>query len=255
MIFISNVVFRRQFVDSPWERYTDAGTEAYQQRQYAEAEKQFLAALQEAQKLGPEDPRVGTSLNNLGVLYKTQGKYAEAEPLYQRALAIREKTLGPDNPNLIVNLNNLAMLYEAQGKYAEAEPLYQRALAIDEKAVTLDGLGLVPDLNNLAVLYDAQGKYAEAEALYQRALAILEKRLGPGNANVAERFRKRIYAEAEAQYKRALAIREKALGPDDPLVAQSLENYAALLRKIGGREEEAAKMEARAKAIRAKHAQ
>ncbi len=62
------------------------------------------------------------------------------------------------------------------------------------------------------------------------------------------------YAEAEPLYKRSLAIREKALGPQHPDVAQSLENYAALLRNMN-REDEVAKMEARAKAIRAKHAQ
>ncbi|MCH7540299.1 MAG: tetratricopeptide repeat protein, partial [Proteobacteria bacterium] len=54
-------------------------------------------------------------------------------------------------------------------------------------------------------------------------------------------------------YKRSLAIWEKALGPDHPDVATSLENYAALLRKTG-RGTEATEMEARAKAIRAKHA-
>ncbi len=46
----------------------------------------------------------------------------------------------------------------------------------------------------------------------------------------------------------------KALGPDHPDVAQSLENYAALLRETG-RSAEAKEMEARAKAIRAKHAE
>jgi len=46
---------------------------------------------------------------------------------------------------------------------------------------------------------------------------------------------------------------EKALGPEHPNVAQSLENYAVLLRTMG-RSAEAAEMEARAKAIRAKGA-
>ncbi len=46
---------------------------------------------------------------------------------------------------------------------------------------------------------------------------------------------------------------EKALGPKHPDVAQSLENYAALLRK-NGRTAEADKMAARAKAIRVKRA-
>jgi tetratricopeptide (TPR) repeat protein len=59
----------------------------------------------------------------------------QAEPLYQRALAIREKMLGPDHPHTAQSLNNLALLYHSQGKYEQAEPLYQRALAIDEKAL------------------------------------------------------------------------------------------------------------------------
>ena len=59
-------------------------------------------------------------------------------------------------------------------------------------------------------------------------------------------------AEAEPLYKRALAVREKALGPDHPDVANSLENYAALLRETG-RGAEANKMEARAEAMQAKH--
>jgi len=53
-------------------------------------------------------------------------------------------------------------------------------------------------------------------------------------------------------YRRSLTIWEKALGPEHPNVAQSLDNYAALLRETG-RADEAAEMEARAKAIRAKY--
>jgi hypothetical protein len=44
---------------------------------------------------------------------------------------------------------------------------------------------------------------------------------------------------------------EKALGPEHPDVAKSLWNYAALLRQTA-RADEAERMEARAKAIRAK---
>ena len=55
-------------------------------------------------------------------------------------------------------------------------------------------------------------------------------------------------------YRRSLAIMEKALGPEHPHVAQSLKNYAGLLRDTG-RGELATMMELRAKAIRAKHAQ
>ncbi len=62
------------------------------------------------------------------------------------------------------------------------------------------------------------------------------------------------YTDAEPLHKRSLAIREKTLGPEHPDVATSLENYAALLRQTG-RSNEAAELETRVKAIRAKHAE
>ena len=63
-------------------------------------------------------------------MYESQGKYEEAEPLYQRSLGIRETKLGKDHPNVASSLNNLAGLYESQGKYEEAESLYKRSLGI-----------------------------------------------------------------------------------------------------------------------------
>ncbi len=65
----------------PWETYMAAGDKAYQQGNYPEAEKQLEAALKEAEGFGPQDPRLGRSLNDLAVVYQTQGKYAVAEPL------------------------------------------------------------------------------------------------------------------------------------------------------------------------------
>jgi tetratricopeptide (TPR) repeat protein len=85
---------------------------------------------------------VSQILNNLALVYERQGKYGEAEGLYQRALAIREKALGRDHPDVAQTLHNLANVYLSQGKYGEAEGLYQRALAIREKALGRDHLEL-----------------------------------------------------------------------------------------------------------------
>ena len=52
---------------------------------------------------------MANSLNSLAGLYDTQGKYAEAEPLYRRALAIAEKALGPEHPDLATDLQNYAV--------------------------------------------------------------------------------------------------------------------------------------------------
>ena len=42
------------------------------------------------QLLGPDHPEVANSVNNFAALYDSQGRYDDAEPLYKRALAIRE---------------------------------------------------------------------------------------------------------------------------------------------------------------------
>ena len=118
-----------------WEKVHAMASEAFQQGRYEEAEKRWASALRKAEKFEPEDPRLATSLDRLAFFYGTQLKYVEAEPLYQRLLALREKVLGPIHPDVAATLGSLAKLYQAQGRYAEAEPLYKRALAIDEKVL------------------------------------------------------------------------------------------------------------------------
>ena len=130
----------------------------------------------------PTWPRV---LNNLASLYEIQSRYAQAEPLYKRALAIDEKAYGADHPEVATDLNRLASLYKNQSRYGEAEPLYKRALAIREKAYGAKHPEVAKGLNSLAALYDTQGNYAQAEPLYRRALAIREKALGPDHPDVA----------------------------------------------------------------------
>jgi tetratricopeptide (TPR) repeat protein len=147
----------------------------------------FQQAVTISRKSGDADQNsLATSLNNLAGLYESQGKWAEAEPLYDEALAIC-RTLFGERPNndLATSLNNLAGLYRSQGKWAEAEPLYDEALAICR---TLFGErpnnDLASSLNNLAGLYESQGKWAEAEPLYDQALAMLEHILAPNHPNI-----------------------------------------------------------------------
>ena len=155
-----------------WESYYEAGLEALEQARYAEAEDLFLAALEEAEKFGEQDPRLAMSLNNLALLYEDQGKNAEAGPLHERALVIYEKALGPEHPLVATSLNNLAELYRTQGKYAEAEPLYQRSLAIAEKALGPEHPYVATVLENYADLLRKTDQNAEAEKLEERARAI-----------------------------------------------------------------------------------
>ncbi len=87
--------------------------------------------------------------------------------------------------------------------------------------------------NNLAGLYYNQGQYAQAELYLLRAMSSLEMALG---------------------LEHLLPLLEMDLGPEHLNVAKVLENYIALLRKMN-RDAEAEELEARAKAIRANHAE
>jgi tetratricopeptide (TPR) repeat protein len=168
-------------------------------------------------------------------LYK-QGRYADAEPYFQEALAIQEKALGPDDPDVAASLNNLAGVYREEGRYGEAEPLYRHALAIREKLLGRDNPTLASNLNNLAVLFSNEGRFRDAEPLFRRALALKEKASGPEDPdvartlnNLAQLYRVQgLYAQAEPLCKRGLAILEKVLGPHHPDVATSLNNLAQL---------------------------
>jgi tetratricopeptide (TPR) repeat protein len=73
---------------------------------------------------------VALSLNNLAGMYRDQGKYPYAEPLFKKALAISEKTLGLDHPNVATGLENLAQIYRDIGHPSKAESLAKRAAAI-----------------------------------------------------------------------------------------------------------------------------
>ena len=119
--------------ETRWDSIMADAVKAYQQADYAQAEKLFLAALKEAEQFGEQDPRFAASLNNLAELYRAQGKYAQAEPLYQRALAIREKALGPEHPNVATVLENYAALLHKLNRDAEVDKMEARAQAIRAK--------------------------------------------------------------------------------------------------------------------------
>jgi tetratricopeptide (TPR) repeat protein len=180
--------------------------------------------------LGQEHPNVAILLQNLGMLYQADRKYAEAEPLLKRSLTIREKALGPDHPDVASSLNNLAELHRAQAKYAKAEPLFKRSLAIMEKALGPEHPEVAGSLQNLGMLYQADRKYAEAEPLFKRSLAIREKAFGSEHPDVATSlevlaklyFYQRKPDEAELFYLRSLALRMKTMGPDHTSVASTL---------------------------------
>ena len=112
-------------------------------------------ALKLQKELGlEEDFDFATNLNNLAELYRSQGRYEEAEPLLQKSLELSQRLLGEDHPNVALSYNNLAELYRSQGRYEEAELLYQKALEIASKSLGVNHPNTITFRENLKFLRD-----------------------------------------------------------------------------------------------------
>jgi tetratricopeptide (TPR) repeat protein len=181
------------------------------------------------------------SMHNLGILYYDQGKLAEAEKMYQRALQGYEKALGAEHTSTLLAVNDLGAIYYVQGKLAEAEKMHQRALQGYEKALGAEHTSTLHAVHNLGLLYKTQGKLAEAEKMYRQVLQGYEKALGADHPstlltvnNLGSLYRDQgKLAEAEKMYQRALQGKEKALGADHTSTLDIVNNLGNLYHDKG----------------------
>ena len=233
-------------VETRWEGHNENGRRAFTQGDYAQAEQSFIAAIREATLLGADNARLATSLSNLAQLKYRQKDLAQAEALFRRSLAIRERMLGGDHVGLVQNINNLAALHYTRGELTQAEPLFRRALEISEKTLGESHPDVAVTLSNLARLYFRKNDFTSAAPLLLRLLSIKEHALGqhhPEVAAIVASLAKVRAAEgdldaAEQLARRALASKESTTKADDPSLAPSIEALADVLAARGNHDEE-----------------
>jgi tetratricopeptide (TPR) repeat protein len=177
----------------------------------------------------------------LGLLYEDQGKLAEAEKMYERALRGYKEALGPNHTSTLDTVNNLGNLYRDQGKLAEAEKMYERALRGKEEALGLNHTSTLHTVNCLGILYANQDKLAEAEKMYERAMRGYEEALGANHMSTLDTVHNlgALYAdqgklaEAGKMYERALRGYEEALGLNHTSTLSTVGNLGNLYRDQG----------------------
>jgi tetratricopeptide (TPR) repeat protein len=162
-------------VSDTWKSLIDAAFEAYSTGRIPEAEVQFKAALEEAEKFGEEDPRLALTLNNLAAMYHEQGKFTMAEPLYKRSLDIKTRTLGDCHADVALNHHNLAVLYSARRMYPVAEKHYKLALEMKEKLYGSHHQELLSTLGYYAQLMKVQNRLVDRQLIESRIKEINEQ--------------------------------------------------------------------------------
>lgn len=163
------------------------------QRCYEEAEMLFERALASKEKqFGEMHSSTAASLNGLALLYLEQGKYVyvkqgkymeegkfeEAESLFQRALEIRRHTLGDKHPDTALLQSNLGCLYQAQGENEKAGQCFRDALTVYEEQLGREHPSTIQTLHNFIYCCGIQGKYEEAQPLLEQGLTAHQQTAG-----------------------------------------------------------------------------
>ena len=183
LLLINSSFFFLQRQESPElkeaEDLTSAVVKLFNQQKFDEALPLAKRSLQIREKLLPRaDPRVSSSLLNLGELYLAKRDFDAAKSIFERLLAILEERFGPTDLNLAVTLDRLAVVYHSNGDMRKAEDMYQRAIGVREKAFGPESVRLAEPLFSLAQFYRYRKDFKRASSTYKRTLSIYARTSG-----------------------------------------------------------------------------
>jgi tetratricopeptide (TPR) repeat protein len=195
-------------------------------KDYPEAENVKREEIELLERVRSQDyPEYSTnypmSLESLGFILTEQNKGEEAEEVFRKALAYRERVYGASHKSVATSLINLGNLYLKQGKLSEAEVMSRRALSI-------------------------LGEALEHSELMKSDVFVFLR--AARNLALIDTERKR-YVEAAKNYKFIVTTIEKFYGPRDSSLIEPLEEYAKLLR-VMKRPLEAARIESRVRQLK-----
>jgi CHAT domain-containing protein/Tfp pilus assembly protein PilF len=171
-------------------------------------------ALIKAVELAGDSPAAASSLNNLALVQKALGKYAEAEASYRQALRIYTSLKKNDHPDYTNPLNNLGELYRTMGRLQEAVYAFEEVIRLRKKFLGTEHPNYANAVNNLALVEFAIGMYPEAEKhllecrdIYKRTLGEKDKYYANCLNNLASVYKAQgKLQKAEENYKECIRI-------------------------------------------------
>jgi eukaryotic-like serine/threonine-protein kinase len=174
------------------------------------------------------------ALNNIGAVYATQARYADAQTNFERALEIREKAMSPQET--ADTLHNLATTFTRMGRYEVALQRYIRALEFRRSAG--DRRSAAIEQNGIGTLLELQGRYGAAVESKKEAEQAFRE-LGLRDATTVDILggygRSLVLsgrsAEADAPLKEALSLAREL--KNGSLIAQTLRYHTERAYYVG----------------------
>jgi tetratricopeptide (TPR) repeat protein len=206
---------------SRWQKHYEKGRKDYHSRLYTSAQQHILESIKEARRFGWQDNRLVKSRNALAELYCSQGRYTEAQQIFDSTLSLSK---GSQSIEYAQSLNGLAAIALARGNFSKSESLSRQALAIREKLLGKENAAVGQSLHILAMALAKQSWLDEAGPLFARSIAILEKNPGSDDFDLADGLRDMaLFYQAQGKtdksaqlFTKAITLKERSIRLDMP---------------------------------------
>jgi tetratricopeptide (TPR) repeat protein len=244
--------------DDEWRNLYSLAVNAAAVGDYPKADAIFSRALHDAELFGKADPRVGTTVQGLASLQRSEKRLPEAEENARRAVAIFTDNRGNDSLEFGQGEFTLASILMEEGKYQPALDALRKALPLIEGNLGPSDTATADAICEEGDAFRLLKMYASAETPLKRCADMRADSNGVNTAEFGEAANSLAlvyqhlgeYKDADRYFTFAAKIREITLGITSPALADTLEAHALLLHQLG-RDSEAKQKERMAAAIRA----
>ena len=177
--------------------------------------------------------------HNRATFLADEGKYDEAERIFQTVLKRRTSDIGDTHPLTLSTRKNIGMLLICQNRYSEAHRVLNDVLEDAAEVLGEDSTLALCALDSLAVCYSLSGELNESVAISRVAFDRTRRLLGTKNPLTLEvqhnlAFNLQQFGdmlEAEAVYRKVLVLRESSLGVGHPETSRTVKQLIEILRK------------------------
>lgn len=152
------------------DRALNAGIQAYQKKQVAEAARFWEQARTIfSRDLGPDHASTLGAMNNLAVSHNALREDEKARALHEQTLALRRAKLGEDHRDTLASMSNLANTYGELGKADKALALHTQTFELRKARLGEDHPDTVDSMKYLAGAYRDTGQMEKALEIKNRA--------------------------------------------------------------------------------------
>jgi tetratricopeptide (TPR) repeat protein len=132
--------------------------------------------------LAQSDPgwqlEAASTIDNVALVQRKQGRFREAERSYRQELDLRTRLDGPDSLDTARAEQNLALVLIDDDRAGEAEPLLRRQLALFERDIGKESAEVAFVLRSLGLALRELGRAEEGIPLLRRGLQIVAQTMG-----------------------------------------------------------------------------